>query len=181
MLASVVLLLGVLVRPAQAQQQQSLAVTKTVDELLQTLSARDQAAWAEDTVRLLEAAKSHVLQMIEEAQKNNDIILLNCLSEKLGILKPLAAAAADARDGIGEAVARENSDLVEHNFRKSYISREQGAVYAAEADACIGQVGTSFPGQTRVVPKYSGPGEADSDFGAASGGNTRPPDASPID
>jgi hypothetical protein len=153
----------------------------TVEELLASLTDKQKLEWADVTVTLLDGSKIAVLDMIEDAQKNNDIILLNCLNEKLGMLKPLSIAAVDARDGLAEAVARENADLVEHNFRKSYISREQGEIFAAEAEACIGQVGTSFPGQTRVIPKYDGPGEADTDFGAASGGNTRPPDASALD
>lgn len=145
------------------------------------LTSKQKVEFAQQTVDDLDAAKTSVLRMIEEAQKNKDVILLNCLNERLGLLKGLHKVAVDAKDGLAEAIARENVDLEEHNFRKAYIARDQGMAIAAEAEACIGQVGTSFPGQTRVIPKYDGPGEADSDFGAASGGNTRPPDASPVD
>jgi hypothetical protein len=145
------------------------------------LTSKQKMEFALETVDQLDTAKTQVLQMIEDAQKNKDVILLNCLNERLGLLKGLHKVAVDAKDGLAEAIARENVDLEEHNFRKAYIARDQGVTVAAEAEACIGQVGTSFPGKTRVIPKYDGPGEADSDFGAAAGGNTRPPDASPLD
>lgn len=173
----VCVLLGLcLAGPAAAQEE-----PPTVEWLLENLTDKQKLEWAEVTVQMLDGSKVAVLDMIEEAQKNNDVILLNCLNDKLAMLKPLGKAAVDARDGIAEGIARENGDIVVHNFRKSYISREQGELFAAQAEACIGQVGSSFPGQTRVIPKYDGPGEADSDFGAAAGGNTRPPDASPLD
>lgn len=142
------------------------------------LTAKQKTDFVGQTVDELDGAKARVLAMIEDAQKANDIILLNCLNEKLGLLKGLHKVAVDAKDGLAESVARENADLQEHNFRKSFIAREQGQAIAAEADACLGQVGTSFPGQTRVVVRYEGGEVADPDFGAAEAGNSRPPDAS---
>lgn len=175
-----VVAVGLLVgTPALAQDDDG--ATSGVEISGAELTSKQKMEFAQQTVDEIDAAKTHVLRMIEEAQKNKDVILLNCLNERLGLLKGLHKVAVDAEDGLGEAIARENVDLEEHNFRKAYIARDQGMTVAAEAEACIGQVGTSFPGQTRVIPKYDGPGEADSDFGAAEGGNTRPPDASPLD
>jgi len=170
-------LLG-LAMPAVAQDGEP--GTATAEEITGAgLTEKQKTDFVEATVEQLDEAKSRVLGMIEEAQKANDIILLNCLNEKLGLLKGLHKVAVDAEDGLAEAVARENADLQEHNFRKSFIAREQGETVAAEADACLGQVGTSFPGQTRVVVRFDGDPVADPDFGAAEGGNSRPPDASP--
>ena len=179
-LVAVGIAVGVLMAGA-AYGQETEAGATGVEISGDDLTSKQKMEFAQETVDQLDAAKTLVLQMIEEAQKNKDVILLNCLNERLGLLKGLHKVGVDAKDGLAEAIARENVDLEEHNFRKAYIARDQGMAVAAEAEACIGQVGTSFPGRTVVVPKYDGPGEADSDFGAAAGGNTRPPDASPLD
>jgi len=168
--------------PGITTAQESSEATPTSSELSgQDLSTSQKTTFADKTSAELDGRVKRTLKMIEEASKNKDIILLNCLNDKLLSLRGLQKVAVDARDGLAEAIARENVDLEEHNFRKLYIARDQGQVVAAEAEACVGQVGTSFPGQTQVVMKYDGETEADEDFGAAPGGNTRPPDASPID
>jgi hypothetical protein len=176
------LALSPLVLPAPAQAQAALASTTTSDELSgQDLSATQKITFAEKTSAELDGRVKRILKMIETASKRKDIILLNCLNDKLLSLRGLFKVSVDAQQGLAEAIARENVDLEEHNFRKVFIARDQGEIVVAEADACVGQVGTSFPGQTQVVMKYDGETEADEDFGAAPGGNTRPPDASPIE
>ncbi len=154
----------------------------TSDEIMGSdLTAKQKDDFASATVDELDASMKLVLGLIETAASTNDVILLNCLNEKLGLLKGLHKVAQDAEHGLAEAVARENADLQEHNFRKAYIAREQGQAVTAEAEACIGQVGTSFPGQTRVVVRFEGSDSADTEFGGADGGSTRPPDSSPVD
>ncbi len=173
---------GLLSLPAAVVAQGAEAESPTSNEISgQDLSSTQKTTFADKTTSELDGRVKRTLKLIEEASKKKDIILLNCLNDKLLSLRGLSKVAVDARDGLAEAIARENADLEEHNFRKLFIARDQGQVVASEAEACVGQVGTSFPGQTQVVMKYDGTAEADGDFGAAPGGNTRPPDASPID
>ena len=175
-LCSLALLLGLaLAAPAVAQDANSSEIMGS------DLTAKQKDEFATATVDELEVSMQTVLELIETAAASNDVILLNCLNEKFGLLKGLHKVAEDARLGLAEAVSRENADLQEHNFRKAYIAREQGQAVTAEAEACIGQVGTSFPGQTRVVVRFDGSDSADSDFGGADGGDTRPPDSSPTE
>lgn len=173
---------GLLTLPSVVLSQGTEVETPTSNEISgQDLSSAQKSTFADKTTSELDGRVKRTLKLIEEASKKKDIILLNCLNDKLLALRGLSKVAVDARDGLAEAIARENADLEEHNFRKLFIARDQGQVVASEAEACVGQVGTSFPGQTQVVMKYDGTAEADGDFGAAPGGNTRPPDASPID
>ena len=162
-------------------QGDSTSSTPTSTELSgQGLSSAQKQAVADKTVQELDGGMKRVLKLIESAGQKKDVILLNCLNDKLQALKVLQKVAVDAQLGLAEAVARENVDLEEHNFQKIFIAGDQGGVVAAEADACVGQVGTSFPGKINVVLRYDGETEPDLDFGAAPGGNTRPPDASPF-
>ena len=180
-LALAFLLIGASV-PSVVSAQAGSADGPTSSEISgHDLSSPQKNTLAEKTAAELDGRVKRVLKMIEDASKKKDVILLNCLNDKLLSLRGLHKVSVDAEHGLAEAIARENVDLEEHNFRKVFIARDQGQIVAAEADACVGQVGTSFPGQTQVVMKYDGTSEADDDFGAAPGGNTRPPDASPID
>ncbi len=141
------------------------------------LTLKQKKDFATKSVADLEGSVRKLLKMIEDAQKANDLILLNCLNDKLGLLRGAQKASSDSEFNLSEAAARENADLVEHNFRKLFIARDQGMTLAAEAEACVGQVG-SFPGQTRMVVNVDGGGAEDGEYGVASSSTTRPDAAS---
>jgi len=176
-----VLVLGVSM-PVAVQAQGAQAEAPADAELSgESLGPRQKIDFAAQTEKELGAATAKVLRLIEDAQRKKDIILLNCLNDKLAALRALLKVAGDSRLNLAEAVARENLDLQEHNFRKVYIAKQQGVAVAAEADACVGQVGIVSTGQTRVVVSVEGgSSEGDTSFGAAAGGSSRPPDASPF-
>ena len=146
-----------------------------------SMGSREKQDFAQAAVQELEATTNRILRLIEEAQKKKDVVLLNCLNDKLGALRGLLKVAGDSRLNLAEAAARENLDLQEHNFRKLFIAKKQALTVTSEADACVGQVGIVTAGQTRVVVSVEGgaPG-ADSGYGASSGGSSRPPDSSPF-
>jgi len=145
------------------------------------LSSREKRDFAHEAVQSLENTTNRVLRLIEEAQKKKDVVLLNCLNDKLGALRGLLKVAGDSKLNLAEAVARENLDLQEHNFRKLFIAKQQALTVTSEADACVGQVGIVTAGQTRVVVSVDG-GDSGEDTGqgASPGGSSRPPDASPF-
>jgi len=147
----------------------------------QSMSAREKQEFANQAVQGLEATTNRVLRLIEDAQKKKDVVLLNCLNDKLGALRGLLKVAGDSRLNLAEATARENLDLQEHNFRKLFIAKQQALTVTSEADACVGQVGIVTAGQTRVVVSVDGgdPG-ADTGYGSSPSGSSRPPDASPF-
>lgn len=171
-IAVVVCLSFVLVGAAVAEEE--AAGSATSEEMSgRDLTLKQKKEFGTRAVGELEGSVRKLLKMIEDAQKANDLILLNCLNDKLGLLRGAQKAASDSEFNLSEAAARENADLVEHNFRKLYIAREQGLTLAAEAEACVGQVG-SFPGQTRMVVNVEGGDSEDSDYGVASSSTTRP-------
>ncbi len=157
-----------------AVAQDGESSSATADEMSgRNLTVKQKREFGTKAVGELEGSVRKLLKMIEDAQKANDLILLNCLNDKLGLLRGAQKASSDAEFNLSEAAARENADLVEHNFRKLYIAREQGLTLAAEAEACVGQVG-SFPGQTRMAVDVEGGDSEDSDYGVASSSTTRP-------
>lgn len=143
------------------------------------MTSKQKVEHAETTEASLEEGVGRVLTQIEDAQRQKDILRLNCLNEKLGHLRGLLKVVQDAKLGLREAVARENADLEEHHYRKVTISEEQGNVILAEAEACAGVTGSGEDG-TRVVVTVDGDGEtADDSFGSSPDGTTRTEEASP--
>ncbi len=143
------------------------------------LSTKQKADFADRAADEINSGLTKVLRLIEDAQRKKDIVLLNCLNDKLGALRGLLKVAEDSKLNLAEAVVRENQDLQEHNFRKLNIASQQAKTVFSEAEACIGQVGFVTTGQTRVVLTVEGGDTSgDTDFGAVAGGSTRPPDAS---
>ena len=120
------------------------------------MSAREKQDFAQSAVQDLETTTNRILRLIEEAQKKKDVVLLNCLNDKLGALRGLLKVAGDSKLNLAEAAARENLDLQEHNFRKLFIAKQQALTVTSEADACVGQVGIVTAGQTRVVVLWKG-------------------------
>lgn len=144
------------------------------------MTAKQKVEHAAGTEARLEAGVERILGQIEDAQKNKDILRLNCLNEKLGHLRGLLKVVQDAKLGLREAVARENADLEEHHYRKVAISEEQGQVIIAEAEACAGATGSGGVDGTRVVVTVDGEGNSGDDaFGSSPSGTTRTEEASP--
>ena len=142
-----------------------------------SLTAKEKQAFAEKAVSELDGATRKALRMIEEAQKAKNVMLLNCLNEKLAALRGLLKVGEDAEFDLSEAIARENADLQQHNFRKVFIARNQGLTVAAEADACVGASAGAMGGGTKVVVTIaaeSGEGGL-SDAGGPPGPNGEPP------
>ncbi len=171
---------------ATAQEEEEAPATVTDETVLgersgRELNPRQKQDFAQVAVQELESATNRILRLIEEAQKKKDVVLLNCLNDKLGALRGLLKVAGDSKLNLAEAAARENLDLQEHNFRKLFIAKQQAMTVVAEANACVGQVGIVTAGQTRIVVTVDGGTEGGESAGATStGGSSRPPDASPF-
>lgn len=180
-LAAGLVLLGV-ATPAWSQSDEVQAEASSDDELSgATLSPKQKVDFASRVAKELRTSLNKVLNLVQRASGQKDVIKLNCLNDKLVSIRALLKVAEQSSVNLAEAVARENLDLQEHNYRKVYIAQQQGVTVAAEADACVGQVGLVSSGQTRVVVNVEGGStEGDVSFGAAASGSSRPPDASPF-
>jgi len=152
------------------------AESADVDEM----TPRQRLDFSEDTVDEVKGHVRAVLKMVEEAQKAKDVVLLNCLNEKLAGLKALLKVVEDADLATREALARENNDLADHEFRKIVMARQQAAQLMAEADACIPEAGASYAGRGRWSITAPDVEEDDSQYESDPTGYTRPPEASPF-
>lgn len=144
------------------------------------LSSQQKLDFAERAASELNTATARILSLIEEAQRQKDVLLLNCLNDKLINLRGLLKVAADSELNLAEAIARENQDQQEHNYRKVAIADDQSKLIIAEAEACVGDLGFSQSGGTVVsVTVEGGNDKGDDDFGNPTASGTRPRDSSP--
>lgn len=144
------------------------------------MSPRQRLDYSEDTVTEVKGAVRTVLKMVEVAQKDKDVLLLNCLNEKLAGLKALLKVVEDADMAMQEALARENNDLAAHEFQKIDMARGQALQLIAEAEACVPEVGVSYAGRgrwSRTTPEGE---EDDGQYESDPSGYTRPPEESPF-
>jgi hypothetical protein len=136
----------------------------------------------------LRKAVDDILVRVTEAQRRSDLILLNCLNEKLPLVRGLLLIAEDGALNLREAIARENLDLQEHNFRKVAVAEDQARTLLIQVDGCVGDGRSNRDGVTELEayldgaalgPQWLRQVEADEDFGPPVQSSTRPPDSSP--
>jgi|ETNmetMinimDraft_30_1059905.scaffolds.fasta_scaffold83994_1 hypothetical protein len=144
------------------------------------LTPRQRLDYSEDTVTEVKDAVRKVLKMVGVAQKDKEVLLLNCLNEKLAGLKALLKVVEDADLAMQEALARENNDLAAHEFQKIDMARGQAQQLIAEADACVPEVGVSYAGRGRWSKTTPDDLDDEGQYESDPSGYTRPPEESPF-
>ena len=151
------------------------------DEMLgRKLSPQEKETSAGTLAGEVDGAEAYVFGLVQGAKTKKDIILFNCLNQKLSDLRGLQKVAQDSKGGLAEAVLRENVDLQEFNYQKVFIAASQARTMRAEADACQGGSTLAMAGGVKVIVTVAGDKEGEAMFGASSGGSSRGPDATPV-
>jgi len=144
------------------------------------MTPRQQLDFAEEAVSDVKGGARHVLKMVEQAQKNKDVLLLNCLNEKLAGLKALLKVVEDADMAMQEAMARENNDLANHEFQKVTMAQQQASQLVVEAEACVPEVGVSYAGHGRWSVDMPEEQDDADDYLSDPSGFERAPEKSPF-
>lgn len=106
----------------------------------------------------MKAALKKLLGMIEKARAERDIVLLNCLNEKLAQTKALVRVSDQANLNLQEFLARDQLEGAIHERRKIFLAEEKVKGLLAEAEMCLGEKGSSGAKTTVSVekPDYGG-------------------------
>jgi hypothetical protein len=104
------------------------------------LSDKEKLSRGEDAVSLMQKTLREVLQRVEEARKERDLVKLNCVNEKLTQVKALLRIAEQSYIALQEAVARAAEDGAQHEFAKIEIAKQRVTELRAESEQCIGQL-----------------------------------------
>jgi hypothetical protein len=101
-------------------------------------------------MRQMQDGLKRVVELQELARKQNDIIKLNCVNDKLVQVKAAINIGERATTDMNEAIARNDDGARAHAFTKLTITTQKTQVLVTEAENCVGQ-DLSFVGQTQVI------------------------------
>lgn len=101
-----------------------------------------------------------VSRLSEAARREGDDEMLRCVQVKLSNVRALMMVSERANGAMKEAQARGSNERAEHEFRKVVVSLAKVRQFVAEAEACMGDVGTT-PGTSEVQVDAAGLEEAD--------------------
>jgi hypothetical protein len=113
------------------------------------LTDAEKVEKASEHVVKMKAAMKAVLQRVEDARNEKDVVKLNCVNEKLTQVKGLLKVAEQADVALSEAIARKD-DAADTEFQKIAMARAKIDGLRGEADQCIGQLAYVVDSETSV-------------------------------
>lgn len=135
---------------------------------------------AEESGAEMKGALKKILGMIEKARAARDIVLLNCLNEKLTQTKALVRVSDQAGVNLQEFLAKDQIEGAVHERRKIALAEEKVKGLLSDAESCLGENGSSGGKTTVSVDKPAYPGDpTHNDGGDGQDGLETPPSASP--
>lgn len=102
--------------------------------------------------RVLEEMKGAVREtgkLLESAEKSKDVVRMQCLNQKLTSIRALLAVSEQASGAMQNALVAAENQSADHEFRKIAVALSKVRQFNAEADACLGAVGTQ-PGAIEI-------------------------------
>jgi hypothetical protein len=132
--------------PAPAPAQPDVDITF---KQVANLTPQEMLDQGQDDLKQMQKGLQRVVQLQELARKQNDIIKLNCVNDKLVQIKAAINIAETSMTDLHEAIARNDDGARQHAFTKLTITNQKVQVLVTEAENCIGS-DLSFVGATQV-------------------------------
>ncbi len=92
-----------------------------------------------------------LIGMIEKARAARDVVLLNCLNEKLTQMKALVRVGEQSNTSLQEFIAKDQIEGATHERRKVGLAAEKVKAIGSESEACVGESGAAGGGKTIVT------------------------------
>ncbi len=141
----------------------------------------DRPEWVRQAVGRMRDILGKLIDHLETARQDRDVMLLNCINEKLTAVKGLLKISEQADVSMQEATSRKDSEAAGHEFDKIRIALGKSEELSAAAQACVGELAV-YSGETEVEVEMDGLAMTDptTDVGLDDYVLTRPPAASPF-
>ena len=146
-----------------------------------TLSPRESATQAHDYLSRMQASEKAVTKLQDRAQKQKDVIKLNCVTDKLIQVRGHLVVASKSVSTLDEAVSRSDDGARQHEFTRIIILHQKVDSLTTEAGNCLGE-DVSYIGDTKVDVEIdpSVPKEDPTQPSLPLPDVTRPPEATPF-
>src|SRR5208283_817769 len=150
---ALVLATGVRAWAAPASEEiraQSPAVAKpTPFEVNLNVPDSDKAVRSKLAIEHMRQILTKIIQHLEEARRERDVVKLNCVNEKLTAVKGLLRISEQSDVSMQEALARRDPENAAHEFEKIAIAERKCEVLLAETESCIGELSV-YAGDTQT-------------------------------
>lgn len=147
------------------------------------LSPTEQSRFAAEALSEMKDADRDVARMLADAERDGDVLTINCLTKKLAALRSLVEVSESASATMNDALASGSKDRADAEFRKVAVALSKARQFRAEAEACSGG-GDAGDGETIVDLEGDAWGLTD-DTSALDDGNTDigtdPPGVTPFE
>mgnify|MGYP006271471007 CR=1 FL=1 len=125
------------------------AAQQATDQEVQAVPDKRKQPRADEALARMREILKDVLEHLEEARDEKDVVKLNCVNEKLTAIKGLLKISEQASVTMQEALARRNSENARHEFEKIIIAQRKSEQLLAESEACVGELAV-YAGDTQV-------------------------------
>ncbi len=129
------------------------------------LSPEARLARGREFVATIEGSARSILQQLQTARKDRDVVRVLCLSDKLNQVDVASRSAQDRLGALKIAVERADADGSRHEFTVLEVLNDRVRVLVNESNQCVGEE-TGFIGEAEVsVSIDPNLPDAETDFG----------------
>jgi hypothetical protein len=97
----------------------------------------------------MSVTEQRITALLKRAETKKDMVMVNCVSDKLVQLRGYVAVGSGAASAIESAVSRNDEAGRAHNYDRQTIVYQKVLVLGTEAEGCVGE-DVSYVGATRV-------------------------------
>ena len=108
-------------------------------------SPKEKMDFATGAIAEMTASEKNVRKMLEQAQKEGESAAskIQCLNNKLASIRALEEVSEGANTSMQESLAANQQALADFHYRKIAVAITKVRQFVAEAEACMGQNGTT--------------------------------------
>lgn len=103
------------------------------------LSPAEQLAQADTFILRMDAARTSIRRLLEQARQQRDVVKTLCLNDKLNQLDVALRSARERRQSLEAAANRKDVDLANHEYTILAVLRQRTDQLTAEANQCVGK------------------------------------------
>ena len=112
-------------------------------------AAPRQRSEAVRLVARMRQLETRVTTLASQARRRQYIVLLDCVTDKLGQLRGNLAIAEQSMDALGRPAVEADADARSHELAKISLTHQKALVLAQEAETCSGEA-LRYAGSTQV-------------------------------
>ncbi len=114
------------------------------------LSPQEMLSETETAIQTAERLGTRISGMLDEARRENDVMRVNCLDDKLAQMHATQGMLERRRDELSDRAEASDTGGMQHSFTMVAVLRQRVQTLEREANQCIGQ-DIFETGATRVV------------------------------